>query len=582
MTNPLKYTSRTFNTILSDINSDAELADKPNWFKRIWAGVGDMLAMYINAVVNNSFLRTAFTRQAIVDLLSLIDYQLANRSTASGELTFYIDRNKFFPLTFTIDELIGATSGSVAQSSLQYKSRSAVTISTQISESVTATYATSIINVSNVYKLGDLLRINSSGTLPTPLQANVDYYVIPVTTGQIRLAASIAAAIAGSYVVLIDAGTGTHTAKKWSFQIETYQEKFVDSTIVGTSDGSAFQEFPLNGMDILEDTINISVNGVSGWTAVDSFVYGNASSKNYRILYNSDGTCKLLFGDGQYATIPVGDIDVAYSVGGGSGSNVSSLNRIINYVGGSTDISGVSNFVTFSGGADFEDLETAKILAPMALKTRDRFVTVEDGESLALNYGGISKVVVNKCVYGNLSAQVIIIPTGGGLPSSALKSALQDYLISKTILGIIDVRVEDPTYVPISVTSSMKLISGYNWSNVLPYYTLACRLFFSERGTEIQTKYINDGIASAIVLINAEWSVSFGSADYTQISKLLSTDNFIPLSFGESVQESKFLAYLQDNVDGCSYVTVAVPSFPVSISVNEHTTDGTMTLTQIT
>ncbi len=98
--NPIQYTSRTFLTILADINSDPELADKPEWFKRIIAGVGDMLSMINNGAANNCFLRTAFTRQAVEELCYLIDYAIPDAATASGEVVFNLDPYKtLFPIT---------------------------------------------------------------------------------------------------------------------------------------------------------------------------------------------------------------------------------------------------------------------------------------------------------------------------------------------------------------------------------------------------------------------------------------------------------------------------------------------------
>ena len=82
--NPVQFTSRTFNTILADINTDPELVDKPDWWKRIWAGIGDVLSVWENATANNAYLRSAFTRRAVVDLCRLIGYELTEQVTASG------------------------------------------------------------------------------------------------------------------------------------------------------------------------------------------------------------------------------------------------------------------------------------------------------------------------------------------------------------------------------------------------------------------------------------------------------------------------------------------------------------------
>ena len=69
MSNPIQFTSRTFESILNDINSVAELVDKPNWFKRLIAGIGDVASMWVNALANNLLLRTSYTRKNLQLLL---------------------------------------------------------------------------------------------------------------------------------------------------------------------------------------------------------------------------------------------------------------------------------------------------------------------------------------------------------------------------------------------------------------------------------------------------------------------------------------------------------------------------------
>ena len=64
--NPIQHDSETFNTILNDINSDTELIDTPEWYKRIIAGLGDVMSVQRNATANQSFLRTAFTRTSML------------------------------------------------------------------------------------------------------------------------------------------------------------------------------------------------------------------------------------------------------------------------------------------------------------------------------------------------------------------------------------------------------------------------------------------------------------------------------------------------------------------------------------
>ena len=109
MSNSIQYTSRTFESILADINSDSDLVNKPDWWKRIWAGIGDILSMWNNAVANNIHLRTSFTRRGVQDNLKLIDYELSPQSTSSGNLIFHVDSSLgtgIFPFT----HIFGSTS----------------------------------------------------------------------------------------------------------------------------------------------------------------------------------------------------------------------------------------------------------------------------------------------------------------------------------------------------------------------------------------------------------------------------------------------------------------------------------------
>jgi hypothetical protein len=580
--NPIQYTSKSFLTILNDINSDSELVDKPDWFKRIIAGMGDVIAMYQDAIANQSYLRTAFTRQAVADLLALIDYQLTPQQTSSGTLIFYILRTATFPFTVGKEDLVATTSGNISISALRFESREDKTISA-FSEGFITDYTTDLLTIARNggYYTGDLIRVSSTGTLPAPLQANTDYYVIKVSNTTIKLATSKANAFAGTPINLTSNGTGSHTAVLYSFPVTVYQQTTLESAIiVGTSDGiSEWQKFNLPDVYVLEDTVEITINGLA-WTIQDSMIYSESTDRHCRLMYNSDGTSYLQFGNGTYGLIPPNyPIYVSYSYGGGSISNVSVLNKVTLYAGSDSNITGVTNVSTMTGGEDEEDITSAKTLAPILLKTRDRFVTVDDGESLVLNYGGISRVKIVKNYYGLLSCQVICVPNGGGVLSSAVKTALETYLINKTILECIDIRIVDATYVTTNFTSQLKVLDGYNYSDVKPTYELAIHLALSERTEEIYITYRDSGIADAVALINSIWSYTFSDEDYVQIASLL--DAVDAPNFGVSIQGSNINALLE-KVDGVDYFTITVPSsFPITFGSTEISTVGTITTTEI-
>lgn len=522
-TSPIRYTSRTFTTILNDINSDPYLVDKPEWFKRIWAGVGDMLSMIENATANQAFLRTAFTRQAVIDLCELIDYDLTPRVESSGILLFYLKGTAVFPVTVVAVNLSGRTVGSTVMVGKKYEARAAVTTAAS-SETFVAVAGDDKLTVARVYTTGEKVRLTTAAAdLPSPLLINTDYYVIYVDATHIRLSTTLAGAYAGTYIDILDAGTPVHTIHLYSFPVTCYEQESLSTSIsLGTADAvTEWQEFALPHLWVLRNTLVITINAVV-WTRVDTFVNSLSTDTHYKILYDKNGKCKIRFGDGTYGVLPGAfPVYAMYAYGGGLDGNVSVANRVTMYSGSDANVEGVSNPSTLTGGSDEQSIESAKRLAPLLLKARDRFITVEDGQALAESYGGVAMVAVNKNVYGLLSAQVVVVPTGGGVPSGAFKTALQNYLISKTILGSIDVRVEDPTYNTRNVTSAMKVKTGYVFATMLPFYTLCVRLLMSEYTTEIINDYYTNGIESAVTLINTKWTTVFVLADYPQIQTFL-------------------------------------------------------------
>lgn len=585
MPNPIQYTSRTYNTILNDINNDPDLVDKPLWVKKGWAGIGDILSLWENASSNQAFLRTAFTRQAVMDLCALIDYDLSSRETSSGILLFYIKGSAGFPFIVAKKDLIGQTIGSVSVSSKKFGARSDESVAA-VNEAFTVNTGNDQLTVAREYTTGEKVRVTTTNALPAPLAVSTDYYVIKVDATHIRLATTLANSYAGTYIDITTVGVGVHTIHLYSLQVTCYQQESLSSPVsIGTSDGvTEWQEFDLLHNWVLKDTITIEINGQT-WTRVDTLVNSTSTDRHFKLLYKKDGASYVMFGNGTYGAIPGAfEITADYSYGGGADSNVSIVNKISVYAGSDANLEGVSNPSTFTGGADEETLDTAKRLAPLLLKARDRFVTTEDGESLSEKYGGVSIVNVIKNAYGLLSCKIVIVPTGGGAPSASLKSELDTYLTERTVLESIDVRIEDPTYNTRNVTSAAKMQSGYVFADVLPFYRLCVRLLLSEYTLELIEDYLNNGIASSVSLINAKWGDTFTSDDYSKVQVLLdelyNRLELVP-HFGQRNDETETLGFINMFVDGIDYLTWTAPAFPITNADDEINTDGTMNLTEI-
>jgi len=120
------------------------------------------------------------------------------------------------------------------------------------------------------------------------------------------------------------------------------------------------------------------------WKRVDSFFASGPRSRHYTLDYV---TGAVSFGDGRRGMVPPEGknsiLAASYRVGGGALGNVNtntltSLGRALAY------IETVTNPIPATGGADRETIEEAKSRAPYTIKSRDRAVTTEDYEMLAL------------------------------------------------------------------------------------------------------------------------------------------------------------------------------------------------------
>ena len=582
----IQFTSRTYESILADINSEDYLVDKPNWFKRLIADLGDKISLWNNALANNLLLSTAYTRRNVLELCKLIDYDLTPHTTATGTILFYFPGTVVFPFTIAKADLIALTDGTTSVSSKRFEARAAVNVVATNENFNTADVNTGTeqITVTREYMTGEKVRFTTTNTLPAPLAINTDYYVIKVDVTHIQVATSLANAYAGTEINLTNQGVGVHTVHLYSAQVTCYQQQTKDTVIIGESDGTTeWQEFDLADIDILEDTLEITINAVS-WSKVDTFVDSGAVDTDFRLFYNNDNSARIQVGNGTYGAIPGAfEIEADYAVGGGSDSNVTVTNAINIYGGADSNVNAVSNPSSLTGGDDEQDIEEAKILAPLLLKTRERFVTGDDGAALAIAYGGISQVKVRDNQFGLGSAQVLCVANGGGNLSGAVKTALQSYLIDRTILESIDVRVQDLTITSTNVTSAAKMLSGYTYTgDIENYFRLAWKLFLSETGKEIYNDYIANGVDSARTLINTIFTETYTSLDNTQIARFMTDFNLFYRVIGEDVQESDAMAFVAGKTTGVDYITITVPgAFPVAVADDEILTDGVLTLSEI-
>jgi predicted phage baseplate assembly protein len=146
-----------------------------------------------------------------------------------------------------------------------------------------------------------------------------------------------------------------------------------------------------DGVAVTVTSLQLDVDEGSGfepWQEVDDLSVSGPDDRHY-VLDRATG--EVRFGNGRFGRIPVANASnptgniVArhYRAGGGTRTNAGA--RTVNVLQSAvTGIATVVNPRQAAGGADQETVDDAKRRAPSALKARDRAVTAEDFETLAL------------------------------------------------------------------------------------------------------------------------------------------------------------------------------------------------------
>ncbi|MEA2567967.1 MAG: hypothetical protein QOD49_3144, partial [Actinomycetota bacterium] len=229
-----------------------------------------------------------------------------------------------------------------------------------------------------------------------------------------------------------------------------------------------------------EEPVLLEVSAGEGWEEwipVESFAHSLAAHHHY-LLDEASG--ELTFGpavrepDGtftQYGGIPPAGAVLrvgTYRTGGGRRGNVA--RRAVGMLRSSIPfVASVENRRPASGGVDGEDLDSAKLRGPMLLRTRDRAVTAEDYEYLAIQ--GAPEAARVRCVPAGDGAdagavRVLVIPSAvedqpGRLrfeqlvPSDETLGRIATYLDERRVVGA-RVSVEPPSYQGITIVARLR------------------------------------------------------------------------------------------------------------------------------
>ncbi|MDJ0766814.1 MAG: baseplate J/gp47 family protein [Myxococcota bacterium] len=208
----------------------------------------------------------------------------------------------------------------------------------------------------------------------------------------------------------------------------------------------------------------------------DNLLGSDANDRHFAVLVDQNDRATIRFGNGANGAPPTGTINIVYKTGGGTTGNVDA-NRLVVIEGAFTDTHGhpvqvsVTNPEPASGGTNRQSIASAKLLAPESLRALTRTVAREDFEINARRVPDVARALMltsnEDASIGENTGVLYIVPTGGGIPTPALKNAVKR-MVTETYPCTLtfQVSVQNPIYKSIDIEARVYLRQGYQTTAV--------------------------------------------------------------------------------------------------------------------
>jgi predicted phage baseplate assembly protein len=251
--------------------------------------------------------------------------------------------------------------------------------------------------------------------------------------------------------------------------VRVEQAQSVALEVLGGSEGTPHQTFRLGSAPVLDGSLSLTVDETgeaTSWQEVSDFL-GSGPRDPHFMLNRSTG--EVRFGDGRQGRIPAANpvspqanvVAAAYRTGGGARGNLAAalVTTLMGSVSG-VDSGKIINPVAAEGGTDEESLAAAVARAPVALKARDRAVTAEDYEMLAVQAGPVRRAKALPLYHPHYpgievpgTVTVLIVPDAPGdapTPSETLMQTVCAHLDARRLLTT-ELFITAPLYVGVDL-----------------------------------------------------------------------------------------------------------------------------------
>ena len=447
------YTSRDYNTIRDDLTTRM-VRQLPEWTTTdpadfvamlidLWSYMGDVLHYYVDRAAGEAFIGTATQRESVLAIANLFDY-IPNGRTSSRA---------------TVNLKIGSATATDASPIL-------IPAGTQFSASPLFEGTSKVVFVSE-----NNVGFNTTGGGASYSYNNVVYTMYSTS------------ASAGAPVSVIEGEPKTDT-----FTATTYTA----------------QTFTLTNKGVVPSSVVVSTNEGSGGSSVVykyvSRLLSNTGSQNiYTLETDADGYVTVVFGNGINGHVPVPNskITVNYRKGRGTAGNVvaNAISSFTNSLGLGPNLvqrnglTIVPNSSPAIGGSDEEPLSSMKLNIPLAFRTQDRAVSLQDYKDLLLTVPGVARATA-KVDVSNV-VQIYAVSEQGNYGASAtinmspyLEESITNFLEPRKLVGVTDNINTTISLTTVYITLKIYVRPGYVQDTVKGTVVTAVKELFSFANTQ--------------------------------------------------------------------------------------------------
>jgi hypothetical protein len=521
----LDYTSRDYKAIrsmlvglakglLPEWQTVGETGDFGTLLLELYAYSGDVTNYYIDRVASEAFLGTAIRRQSIMYIADMFGYTPLGQRAATVPLSF--------TWQWDTDSLPG---GSIPVYTYDINSASVANgvVSMNISND---TYSVNMVT-------GQTITVSGVGT-PYDGVFVVDSVVSPANTTAVDITYSVVSAVTGTAtisgsptlttgsIVIIPAGTYVTSAPDSVGNVTVFELNFdvvldttsakpvkegstiysvsqltaasegatIDPTLAGVSKGIPNAEFVLANPGVIDRTVQVytrEAGQVVQWSGVDKISLATPTQSAFTTYIDDQNYTHVLFGDNSSGRVPPTNVEiyVSYRYGAGVSANSLGVNTITVLNNDYATQSGitVTNTASPVGGADVESVESMRYSIPRAASLKQRAVTIEDYENLALQVPGVTKA---KAYGENYTAVYVRVASNSGSVAYITSDAIIKYVNS----GVATVAISESPSLSVGQTAYATGVgTGLNGS------VKATKVFYSGSPVNVVNKVLSSNTA---------------------------------------------------------------------------------------